>query len=118
MKYLMLLMSEGEQPPWEEQTQEQQAEAMQRHEDFGAACEDQAGVSILAAEALDGTPVVVRTRGGSRAVTEGPYAEAVEQLGGFYLIETPDLDTLLELAQVLPPYDLQFSPVGQEAAES
>lgn len=86
---------------------------MQRHEDFGAACAAHESVSILAAEALDGEPTVVRTRGGERAVTEGPYAEAVEQLGGFYLIETPDLDTLLELAELLPPYDLQFSPVGE-----
>lgn len=44
-------------------------------------------MSILAGEALDGTPTVVRVRGGHRAVTEGPYAEAVGQLGEFYLIE-------------------------------
>lgn len=113
MKYLMLLMSEGEMPPWDEQTPEQQAQAMQRHEDFGAACQAREGVSILASEALFGTPTVVRTRDGQRSVTDGPYAEVVEQLGGFYLIETPDLDTLLELSQTLPPYDLQFSPVGE-----
>ncbi|WP_150462418.1 YciI family protein [Nesterenkonia ebinurensis] len=113
MKYLMLLMSEGENPPWDQQTPEQQAAAMQRHEDFGAACNAHEGVAILSGEALDGTPTVVRIRGGERSVTDGPYAEAVEQLGGFYLIETPDLPTLLELAKLLPPYDLQFSPVGE-----
>lgn len=37
MKYLVLLMSEGERPPWDEQTPEQQAAAMQRHEEFGEA---------------------------------------------------------------------------------
>lgn len=114
MKLMMLLMSEGEMPPWDEQTPEQQAAAMQRHEDFGAACEAREGVSILAAEALDGTPTVVRTRGGERSVTDGPYAEAVEHLGGFYLMETPDLQTLLELTEALPAYDLQISPVGEE----
>ena len=114
MKYALFLMSEGELPPWDEQTPEQQAAAMQRHEDFGAACEAREGVTILAGEALDGTPTVVRVRGGRRSVTEGPYAEVVEQLGGFYLIETPDLGTLLELTELLPPYDLQFSPVGEE----
>ncbi|GAA1139930.1 YciI family protein [Ornithinicoccus hortensis] len=112
MKYLMLLMSEGERPPWDEQTPAEQAAALQQHDDFGAACEAREGVRILAAEALDGQPTVVRTRGGERSVTAGPYAESVEQLGGFYLIETPDLETLLDLAQSLPPYDLQFSPVG------
>ena len=43
-------------------------------------------------------------------ITDGPYAEAVEQLGGFYLIEAPDLDVLLDLLQSLPAYDLQISP--------
>ncbi|MCK0110845.1 YciI family protein [Ornithinimicrobium sp. F0845] len=113
MKFVVLLMSEGEMPAWDRQTPEQQAAAMQRHDDFGAACRDRDGVSILAGEALDGLPTVVRVRGGERSVTEGPYAEAVEQLGGFYLIESPDLQTLLELTEALPPYDLQISPVGE-----
>lgn len=72
-------------------------------------------MSILAGDAFDGTPTVVRIRGGERSVTDGPYAEAVEQLGGFYLVETPDLPTLLELTEFLPAYDLQISPVGEEA---
>ncbi len=86
---------------------------MRKHDDFGAACEAREVVSILSAEALDGTPSVVRVRGGRREVTEGPYAEAVEHLGGFYLVEAPDLATLLELATALPAYDLQISPVGE-----
>lgn len=116
MKVVVLLMSEGEMPPWDQQTEEQQSAAMQRHDDFGAACEATEGVTILAGEALDGIPTTVRTRGGERSVTEGPYAEAVEQLGGFYLIETPDLETLVELTELLPPYDIQLSPVGEVEA--
>lgn len=113
MKYALFLTSQGEQPPWDEMTPEQRAAALARHDDFGAACAAREGVEILAGEALEGTPTVVRVRGGRRSVTDGPYAEAVEQLGGFYLLETPDLDTLLELVELLPPYDLQFSPVGE-----
>lgn len=114
MKYALFLMAQGDLPPWDEMTAEARAAALQQHDDFGAACREREGVSILAGEALDGTPTVVRVRGGRRAVTEGPYAEAVEQLGGFYLIETPDLETLLGLTLLLPPYDLQLSPVGEE----
>lgn len=114
MKFVVLLMSQGEMPPWEELTPQEQAEGLQMHDDFGAACEACEGVQILAGEALDGVPTVVRTRGGERTVTEGPYVEAVEQLGGFYLIESPDIETLLDLTKVLPPYDLQISPVGEE----
>lgn len=117
MKFLMLLMSEGEMPAWDEQTAEQQAEAMRRHDDFGAACRARDGVTILSAEALDGTPTVVRTRGGKRVTTDGPYAEAVEHLGGFYVIEAPDLATVLELTEALPPYDLQISPVGEAGVD-
>lgn len=114
MKFALFLMSEGEMPPWDEQTAEQQAVAMQRHDDFGAACAAREGVTILTGEALDGVPTVVRTRGDQRTVSEGPYAEAVEQLGGLYIIESPDLETLLELTESLPPYDLQISPIGEE----
>lgn len=113
MKVALFLMSQGEMPPWEDLTPEQQAAGMQQHDDFGAACAAREGVTILAGEALDGTPTVVRTRGGERSITEGPYAESVEQLGGFYVIEAPDLATVLELTELLPPYDLQLSPVGE-----
>lgn len=113
MKYVVFLMSEGELKPWDEQTPEEQAQGMQQMEDFDTAVAEREGVEILAGEALGtgDTATVIRTRGGQRAVTDGPYAEAVEQLGGFYLIEAPDLDVLLELLAVLPPYDIQVSPV-------
>lgn len=38
---------------------------------------------------------------GGGPVTEGPYAETVEQVGGFYQIETDDLDGLLECCQII-----------------
>lgn len=114
MKFALFRMAVGDTIPWDEQTPEQQAATLQQHSDFGSACAARDGVTILAGEALDGTPTVVRHRGGERTVTEGPFAESVEQLGGFYLIETPDLQTLLELTTFLPPYDLQFSSVGEE----
>lgn len=45
---------------------------------------------------------------GARTVTEGPYAETVEQLGGMYLVELPDLATALEVAALLPrEYDIE-----------
>lgn len=112
MKVAIFLMSEGERPAWDQQSPAEQAAALQQHDDFGAACAAREGVRILTGEALDGVPTVVRTRDGERIVTEGPYAEAVEQLGGLYVVETPDLATLLELTALLPPYDLQLSPIG------
>ena len=48
------------------------------------------------------TATVVRLRGGQRHVQDGPYAETKEQLGGFYIIQTPDLDTALDWAARVP----------------
>lgn len=44
------------------------------------------------------TATTVRLRDGTRDLHDGPYAETKEQLGGFYIIEVPDLDTALEWA--------------------
>lgn len=45
----------------------------------------------------------VRVRDGKRLVTDGPFAETVEQLGGFYLIDVKDLDEAISIASSLPP---------------
>lgn len=44
----------------------------------------------------------VRQKGGKRQVQDGPYAEAKEQLGGYYVIEVPDLDSALDWAARCP----------------
>jgi len=44
----------------------------------------------------------VRQRDGHRQVQDGPYAEAKEQLGGYYVIDVPDLDRALEWAARCP----------------
>jgi hypothetical protein len=41
----------------------------------------------------------IRYRNGSVSMTDGPYAETKEQMGGFWVIEAPDLDAALGLAQ-------------------
>ena len=42
---------------------------------------------------------VVRATGGEVSMTDGPYAESKEQMGGFWVIEAPDLDAALEWAR-------------------
>ena len=44
-------------------------------------------------------------------MTEGPFAEGTELIGGFYLIEAPDRDTLVELLAVLPAYVMEIRSV-------
>ena len=48
------------------------------------------------------TATTVRIRDGKRVVTDGPFAETREQLGGFYLIEAKDLDEALSIAERIP----------------
>lgn len=49
------------------------------------------------------TATSVRVRDGKRIVTDGPFAETREQLGGYYLIEAKDLDEAIAIAERIPP---------------
>jgi hypothetical protein len=49
------------------------------------------------------TAATVRVRGGRPLVTDGPFAETVEQLGGYYVLDLPDLDAAIAVAARLPP---------------
>jgi hypothetical protein len=49
------------------------------------------------------TATSVRVRDGKRVVTDGPFAETREQLGGYYLIEANDLDSAIGIAEKIPP---------------
>lgn len=112
MKYLILLVGDGDEKPWPEMTEVEQGALMERFGDFDAACAAREGVEILSGEALAGPSdaTVMRTRGGSVALTDGPYAEGIEGLGGFYLVEAPDLDVMVDLLRALPAYDIQIHP--------
>ncbi len=59
----------------------------------------------LAAEALQSvdTATTVRVRDGRVDVTDGPFAETKEQIGGFLLIEAKDLNEAISIATRLPP---------------
>ena len=48
------------------------------------------------------TATSVRVRNGKRLVTDGPFAETREQLGGFYLIDAKDLDEAMSIAERVP----------------
>lgn len=48
------------------------------------------------------TATTVRKAGGEHALHDGPYAEAREQLGGFYLVDVADLDAALAIARRIP----------------
>jgi hypothetical protein len=49
------------------------------------------------------TATSVRIRDGRQLVTDGPFAETKEQLGGFYLVDAADLDEAISIASRIPP---------------
>ncbi len=51
---------------------------------------------------LPETATTLRFRDGQRLVQDGPYADTKEQLGGFFIIDVPDLDTALAWAARIP----------------
>ena len=74
------------------------------------------GQSILA-EALQpvSTAVTVRLRNGKLSTTDGPFAETKEQLGGYYLIDVPNLDAALKWAAKCPGIkggSIEVRPLG------
>jgi len=52
------------------------------------------------------TATTVRVRGGNVSVTDGPFAETNEQIAGFVLIETQDLNEAIRVASRIPPVRL------------
>lgn len=68
-------------------------------------CQDLEGRGqLLAASPLHSisTATSIRVRAGKRLVTDGPFAETREQLGGYYLIEVDHLDQAIEIAGKIP----------------
>lgn len=96
MKQFMLsvFMVEGDPMPAEEDIQRAYA-AVDR---FNTELQD-AGVWVFAGGlCLPDTATVVRATGTEVVTTDGPFAESKEQLGGFWIINTPDLDAALAWA--------------------
>lgn len=63
----------------------------------------QAGI-IVKGDGLQGphAATTLRLKDGKRVVEDGPYADTKEQLGGYFVIEVPDLDTALDWAEKAP----------------
>jgi hypothetical protein len=82
-----------------------EAEHAAMHVDFGNFTQSiQKSGNFRAGKQLQpvATATTVRVQNGKRIVTDGPFAETREQLGGFYWIEAKDLDEALAIAEKCP----------------
>jgi hypothetical protein len=99
--YVVLLP--GDESTWESATPEQRAGIYETHGRFAALLE-QRGHKITGGAQLTHSrdaKQVRRGAAGDALVSDGPYAETVEQLTGFYLVESDDLDDLLDVCALL-----------------
>jgi hypothetical protein len=81
------------------------AERAQMFEEYGRFTQEleQSGALVLGRPLEPSTTATtVQVRAGERLVTDGPYAETKEQLGGFYIVETETLDDALDWAAKIP----------------
>jgi hypothetical protein len=100
MKYMLLIyVAQPAEPPTEQAVEQEMGEYWA----YEKAVAD-AGVKV-ASDALQGveTATTVQVRdNGERVVTDGPFAETREILGGYYLIDAPDLDAAVDWAARCP----------------
>ena len=98
-QYLILIYADEAQ--WAGATPEENGQLTKEHMEFG---QRHAGV-IRGGNALQATSTATSVRpgpDGGAMVTDGPFAETKEALGGYYLIEAADLDQALAVAREVP----------------
>lgn len=97
MKYILLIYSDEN--AWTEREREDcYAESTQLTQELNA------NGQFLGASPLDSvaTATTVRVRDGKKLITDGPFAETREQLGGYFLIDAKDLDQAIAIAARIP----------------
>jgi hypothetical protein len=104
VKYALLVYSD--QSDWDSSTEEEAARIREESmpawialfEELGKADPDSTGYELEAASDAK----VVRVRDGERIVTDGPFAETKELVGGVFLTELADLDEAIRISSLVP----------------
>jgi hypothetical protein len=111
MQYALLIY--GDEKVWESFDEAAQQEMHARHVKFMQLLAERDAMRGGAELTRTSAATTVRKAGGDGeiSVTDGPFAEAAEQLGGFYLIEAADLDEAIELAKAMPEGIVEVRPV-------
>ncbi|HET7902872.1 MAG TPA: YciI family protein [Candidatus Nanopelagicales bacterium] len=109
-RYMFLLY--GDESGMADVTPEQWDQMLQAHNAWAESVQA-AGATIVSGEALapSTTSTTVRKTAGTPTVTDGPFAETKEALGGYYTIDCADLDQALALAHTCPIDVVEVRPV-------
>jgi hypothetical protein len=117
MQYLLMLYSE--EAGWSKMTKTQQEQGMAAYKAYGEAL-TKAGV-FKGSNRLQpsSSATTVRVADGKSQVLDGPFVDSKEQVGGYYLIDVPDLDAALSWASRCPGAShgvIEVRPVWQMSA--
>ena len=117
MKYMLLIYHEER--AWNDHTEAERQEIYREYRQLIQ--ELQSSGKYLAGDQLQPTPTAnsVRVRDGKQMVTDGPFAETREQVGGFFMIEANDLAEASRIAARIPSVrtgTVEVRPVVESAA--
>ncbi|HAH44657.1 YciI family protein [Gimesia sp.] len=98
MKYMLLIY--GEEGNW---TEEERSACMEESTQICHELNEKGQYLASSPLHLVSTATSVRVRDDRRIVTDGPFAETTEQLGGYYIIDVDHLDEAIAIASRLPP---------------
>ncbi len=100
MKYMLLIV--GDESQYADRSEEEFAASMKSWDEYTK--ELVAAGAFVSGEGLQSstTATTLRVDGGDRILTDGPFVETKEQVGGFYVIDCKDLDEAIEWAAKLP----------------
>ncbi|MFF0492196.1 YciI family protein [Nocardia sp. NPDC004068] len=110
MKFLLIMHNNPQ--IWDALTEQERNEVMSGHGAFIETIKKSGEMIGTTALADPSQSAVVRVRGGVPAVTDGPYLEAKEFLGGYYLVDCASRERALELAALIP--DARVEGLGIE----
>jgi hypothetical protein len=108
----VLALIYGDESRWENASDAERQEMYARYRAFG----ESADGKIVDGAELAGTrtATTVRVRDGKTLVSDGPFAETKEQLGGFYLFDVDSLDEATELAKGIPAGIVELRAANEE----
>jgi hypothetical protein len=111
MRFLVLLASEDHFDTWDDADDALRERVIDDYNAFGDAVRQRGTLVVGDALHRPETARTLRPSATERMATDGPFAETKEQIGGFYLIDVPDLATAVELAALLPrEYTVEVRP--------
>jgi hypothetical protein len=110
MEYAVLIY--GDEKDWAARTEEDLRDLDARHRRFAELVAERGAMRAGRELASVASATTVRKQGDAVSVTDGPFAETAEVLGGLYLVEAADLDEVISWVKILPEASIEIRPVA------